>query len=376
MNEGASVRCTVSIRHPLLHDAPTPLRVLAWPAFENKTGNPYNRLLYEAVEDEGMEVAEFSLQRALWGSYDLWHLHWPDDFLSYRSPVTAAAYVGILLLLLVLARQKGTQIVWTIHDLGPHESHHPWLESIFWRFFPRLVDGFITLSDVGREAALRQYPSLRRVPGVVIPHGHYRPAYPEPVERDAARKEFDLDPDAPVAVYVGRIRPYKSVEPLVHAFRSVPDEDARLLVTGNPSGPAIERQIRRAASGEDRITLDLRFIPDDQIPVVLGAADLVVLPYEDILHSGSALLALSFHRPVLVPNRGAMSELQAHVGDEWVHTYEGRLTTDDLRDALSWARTADRPDEVPLDDLGWNRLAAQTVDLYERVRSGTAGNPA
>jgi hypothetical protein len=71
-----------------------------------------------------------------------------------------------------------------------------------------------------------------------------------------------------------------------------------------------------------------------------------------------------------------MSELQEHVGDEWVHTYEGRLTTEDLQDALSWARTADRPDEVLLDDLEWDRLAAQTVDLYERVRSGTAGNSA
>jgi len=351
----------------LTHEFQIPLRVLAWPAFDNKTGNPYNRLLYAAVEDQGVDVTEFSLQRALQGSYDLWHLHWPDDFLSYSSPVKAAGYVGALLLLMVLARQKGTQIVWTIHDLGPHESHHPWLESAFWRVFPHLVDGFITLSEVGREAALRKYPPLRRVPGAVVPHGHYRPAYPGPVSREAARAELDLPAGAPVAVYVGRIRPYKSVEPLVHAFRSVSDESTRLLVTGNPSGPAIERQIRRAADGDDRITLDLRFIPDHRIPVILGAADLVVLPYEDILHSGSALLALSFNRPVLVPNRGAMSELQRSVGDEWVNTYEGRLTPDDLRNALSWARSTDRSSEAPLADLEWENLAAQTVDLYQRV---------
>jgi glycosyltransferase involved in cell wall biosynthesis len=346
------------------------LKILAWPAFENKTGNPYNRLLYESVEEQGVEVEEFTLQRALRGDYDLWHLHWPDDFLSYPSPAKAVLYVAAQLSLTALARQRGTRVVWTIHDLGPHESPHPWLESIFWRLFPRMVDGFITLSEIGRDAALRRFPTLRSVPGAVVPHGHYRPAYPDPVPKAEAREELGLDAEAPVAVYVGRIRPYKSVEPLVHAFRSVPDDDARLLVTGNPAGPAIERQIRRAAEGDDRIDLDLRFIPDDRIPVVLGAADLVVLPYEDILHSGSALLALSFHRPVLVPNRGAMSELQADVGADWVHTYDGRLTPDDLTGALSWARTTDRPDRAPLDDLEWDALAEQTVALYDRVLDG------
>ena len=343
------------------------MKILAWPAFENKTGNPYNRLLYDAVAAQGVEVDEFTLQRALMGNYDLWHVHWPDDFLSYRSPLTAAAYVMAELVLMALARRRGTRVVWTIHDLGPHESYHPWLEGIFWRFFPRMVDGFVTLSEVGRSAALRRYPSLREVPGAVVPHGHYRPAYPDPMPRTAARERLGLNEDAPVAVYVGRIRPYKSVEPLVYAFRSVPNDDARLLVAGNPSGDAIERQIRRAARGDDRIDLDLRFIPDEHIPVVLGAADLVVLPYEDILHSGSALLALSFNRPVLVPNRGAMSELQADVGTDWVHTYDGRLTPDDVADALGWARADGRPDAAPLDDLEWEALAEQTVTLYDRV---------
>ena len=343
------------------------MKVLAWPAFDNKTGNPYNRLLYDAVEEEGVEVEEFTLERALNGGYDLWHLHWPDDFLSYRSPVKAAAYVLAELVLMVIARQRGTRIVWTVHDLGPHESHHGWLESIFWRIFPKLVDGFVTLSHTGREAARRQHPELKSLPSAVVPHGHYRPAYPEPIAKASARDQLGLPESDPVAVYVGRIRPYKSVEPLVHAFRKVPNADARLLVTGNPSGPAIKRQIRRAAMGDDRIHLDLRFIPDDEIPAILGAADLAVLPYEDILHSGSALLALSFNRPVLVPNRGAMAELQSQMGADWVMTYEGRITPGKIDAALEAARSADRPDRAPLDDLEWPTIAAQTIELYDRV---------
>jgi len=343
------------------------MTVLAWPAFENKTGNPYTRLLYEAVEEHGVEVEDFTLQRALRGGYDLWHLHWPDDFLSYRSPGTALAYVAAELALMAQARVRGTRIIWTIHDLGPHESPHPWLERVFWPLFLSMVDGYVTLSEHARDAALDRFPRLRSVPGAVVPHGHYRPAYPPPVSRGTARDRWGLSEDAPVIAFLGRIRPYKNVEGLISAFRGLEGPDARLLVAGNPSSDALADRIRSAAAADDRIQLVLRFLPEDEIPSLIGAADLVALPYEDILHSGSALLALSFDRPVLVPARGAMGELREEVGTNWVYPYDDPLRPADLQSALRAVRTEPRPDRAPLDDRSWGRLAQATVSLYERV---------
>ena len=343
------------------------MNVLAWPAFENKTGNPYTRLLYEAVQDRGVSVEDFSPTRALRGGYDLWHLHWPDDFLSYPSAWTAAAYVAAELALMALARARGTRIVWTIHDLGPHESPHPWLERFFWPLFLPMVDGYVTLSEHARTAALERWPRLRARPGAVVPHGHYRPAYPAPVPRAVAREEWGLPPDARVLVYVGRIRPYKNVPSLISAFRGLDDERARLLVVGNPSTEDLADRVRRAAAGDDRVRLTLRFLPEEQIPSVLGAADLVVLPYEDIVHSGTALLSLSFDRPVLVPGQGAMGELRRHVGENWVYTYDGSLGPTTLEAGLAAARSDRRGARAPLDHLDWSALAADTVALYRRV---------
>ena len=65
----------------------------------------------------------------------------------------------------------------------------------------------------------------------------------------------------------------------------------------------------------------------------LPATDLVVLPYRDILNSGSAVLALSFDRPVLVPRRGSLGDLQNHVGRQWVRTYEGDIGAAELEAA-------------------------------------------
>lgn len=346
-----------------------PLRVLAWPAFDNTTGNPYNRLLYEAMEAQGVQVDEFTPRRALLGTYDIWHMHWPDDLLSIRDKRDALLRVVGLVLLMAWTRLRGTRIVWTVHDLGPHESYHPVLETWFWRFFLPQVDGFISLSRHGKKMAERVFPALQDVPGFVVPHGHYRAAYPNTLSREQAREALDIEPDAPVLLYVGRIRRYKNVPHLVRIFRMVKDDAARLFIVGNPAERLLRRDIHKAAGGDPRIRLTLEFVPDDAMQGFLNAADLVVLPYEDILHSGSALLALSFNRPVLVPNRGAMSELQAQVGADWVRTYEGPLGPGDLTDGLQWAAATDRAETAPLDALEWPVLAEQTRKAYEAVQS-------
>ena len=44
------------------------------------------------------------------------------------------------------------------------------------------------------------------------------------------------------------------------------------------------------------------FVPDGEVQHYLLAADAVVLPFKEILTSGSAMLALSFGRPVVAPH--------------------------------------------------------------------------
>lgn len=355
-----------------MNDAsPMPLRVLAWPAFDNTTGNPYNRLLYEAVEEGGVAVDEFTPRRALTGRYDIWHMHWPDDLLSIRDAQAALVRMVGLLLLMAWTRLRGARIVWTVHDLGPHESYHPVLERWFWRLFLPQVDGFISLSRHGKAMARQVFSPLKDVPGIVVPHGHYRAAYPNTMDRRAARAALGLDPEASVMLYVGRIRAYKNVPHLVRTFREWEQPDARLLVVGKPVSKRLRRDIRAAAGADERVRLTLQFIPDEAMQQYLNAADLVVLPYQDILHSGSALLALSFDRPVLVPDRGAMSELQEQVGPEWVRTYDSPLTRGDLSRGLEWARDTQRAERAPLETLEWSVLAQETIDAYRTVLGDT-----
>ena len=65
-----------------------------------------------------------------------------------------------------------------------------------------------------------------------------------------------------------------------------------------------------------------------------GEAQLVVLPYRQMLNSGALLLALSLARPVLAPWSGANAAIAEEVGEGWLTLYRGELDAATLAAAL------------------------------------------
>ncbi len=348
------------------------MRVVAWPASEPE--NPYPGLLYAHLRARGAEVVPFSPWASWRHGADVWHIHWVDSMWNRPSALVAALRGLAILALMRLAGLRGTKRVWTIHNLQSHERYHPRLERWFWAAFTRRLDGYIALSTLGRELARERFPALRRIPGFVVRHGHYRGAYPATASREDARRRLGLPcaPQARVLAFVGRIRTYKDVPRLVRCLRASDDRDLHLIVAGRPSSPTLEREVREAAAGDERVRLFLGRIPDDEVQLYLRAADVVVLPYQEILNSGSALLALSFDRPVLVPDRGAMGELAELAGPEWVRTYRGELTPALLGTAAAWGVAARGRICTELARLDWDELATQTDRAFRAVLDAAA----
>jgi beta-1,4-mannosyltransferase len=343
------------------------LRIIARPGFGHRGANPYTWLLYSHLEARGVKVDDYGWRRLLRHRYDIWHLHWPEGHLNDRSAVLALRRTASELSLIRWARARGTRIVWTIHNLRAHEGYHPALEAVFWRDFIAHLDGHISLSRASQAQALARFPLLAALPGFVIPHGHYRTSYPAALDRAEARRALGLDPLARVVALVGYVRPYKNVPQLIQAFRELDAEDVVLLVAGECKSPELSDEIQRAAGRDRRIRLDLRFLPEDQVHRYLSAADLVAIPYREVLNSGSAILALSLDRPVLTPDAASIVELQEMVSPAWLRTYSGELTSAHLRAALEWVRHTPRPLSAPLTSLDWDRIADATLDAYRQV---------
>jgi beta-1,4-mannosyltransferase len=337
-----------------------PLRVLAWPIDRR---NPYTTSLYARM-DVRVRVERYSPGRIL-HRYDVWHVHWPESLLNIRNAALAAFKVRSFLAMIDLVRLRGGSVVWTVHNLKAHEALHPVLEANFWRRFVPRVDGVIALSETGLALAQERFPCLRELPAEVIPHGHYRDQYPRCEVN--ARAELGISSSARVILFFGAVREYKNVEGLVRAFREVKTPHALLVVAGAPNKAALTESIGKCAAGDSRVRLDLRFIESGQVTKYFAAADLVVLPYSRILNSGSALLALSFDRPVLVPELGSMLDLQREFGSEWVSVFSSDLDSAELERGLDWAAQPGRSICSFPEKYGWRNIRNETVRFYEKV---------
>jgi len=356
------------------------LRILAWPAFKKPTLRPYNALLYRSMQELGATVEEFTAWRVLSRRYDIVHLHWPEYCVNERGLLASLFWSCALFGAMCWARVRGGSVVWTVHNLGSHVQQHPTIERYFWRIFTALLNGYISLTDTGGERASQCYPSLRTIPGFVIPHGSLRDAYPGvDISREQARASLGIAPSARVLTFFGCVDPYKGVTELAEKFSALADDRAVLVAAGRCSLPPQERKrLEEIAARDRRILLHLEYIPHAEVTSYIRAADLIVLPYRTILNSGSAILALSLDRPVLVPEKGSMRELEEFAGADWVRLYTGELTSEalqrELDSAIGSATLRGRccALEAGWAGLGWKDLAQLTLNAYYSVMGATA----
>jgi beta-1,4-mannosyltransferase len=309
-------------------------RILAWP--RQMLLNAYFKTISDGLERHGWVVEDFTYLRALAGRYDVLHIHYPSFPFRNRWLPVALVRLFIAVALLSLASMRARKVAWTVHNLGDHERYHPWLEARFMAWFTDRVNLTIHLSESGRRAALERFPRLVRHPSVVIPHPYYKEASISPEARERAAEKLGLAAGGTVMLVFGMVRRYKNVPELLRVFSGLQGEHLRLIVAGSIIDAELEREIRQLAS-DPRIVLSLKQVSEVDLELYFSAASLVVAPYRDILNSGAAFLSLSRARPILVPNRGALAELQAKVGSDWVRLYRPPLTTGVLQAALDWA---------------------------------------
>lgn len=354
------------------------MKVLFLPDYT--AANAYQRALAGALRARGTTVAAeptgrrriVPLLQAVrrHGRPDVMHLHWTEPYISGGRADVSRLRVARTLAELRLLRRAGSRIVWTAHDLSRHDREVDDLELRFNRSLFALCGAVIVHCEAAREELLRALgpPGGARARVLVIPHGHYEGAYPDTVDRLEARHRLGLPSGGVTFAFVGWVRPYKGVEELVEAFRSLRPPDARLVIAGQPGSEAFAAGIARLAAGDDRVVTRFGFVPDDDLQLYLKAADVVALPYREIFTSGSVLLAMSFGRAVIAPQRGCIGET---LDDAGALLYDATDPAG-LAEALGRALTADLErmgahNHSRLPEFGWDRIADATLEAYRAV---------
>ncbi len=334
-----------------------------------RAASGYVDLVLEAAP-EGATLRFFSWRLALAGRYDVLHVHWPELLVRDSArPWLQVVKRRLLDLLLLRLRLTRTPLVWTAHNLSPHEAGSLAEERSLERLTGQVsVVVRLDTADARAPATPGLADDAETFP---IAHGHYRELYGHHPRRASEPGRL---------LHFGIIRPYKGVPALLEAFadlagtpgRGAPD--VHLSVVGHPH-PGQGEVVERAAAADPRVSATLAYVGDDVLVDEICRAQLVVLPYLGGMHNSGALLAaLSLDRPVLVPRSPTNTAMADEVGPGWVLQYDGDLDASVLAVALD--ATAQRPAQRPrLDARSGSAQRARYRAAYARAREITEGRP-
>jgi glycosyltransferase involved in cell wall biosynthesis len=356
---------------------------------------PYDRSLCAALARRGMEV-ELITSRFAYGPVPPAENYRVREAFYRRSEARAPGAPGRRAM--KLAEHVGDMVRYRRDGASADVVHYQWLPvpALDSRLLPPARPRILTAHGVLRREAWRTRPprSLRRLfarmdavvtlsrygagrlaqAGLpadrihVIPHGAFD--YLTRMADEAALREELGAVSAPVILCFGLIRPYKGIDVLLEAFRSV--RGAELWIVGRPLGVPLDslRELAERAPGTVRFVP--RFIPDREVAAYFRRADLVVLPHRDEEQSGVLYVALAFGKPLVMSDVGGFGEVAAHgagrlvpPGDPAPLAAAINALLDDPAERERLSRASREAAEGP---YSWDAVAARTLALYEELR--------
>lgn len=252
-----------------------------------------------------------------------------------------------------------------------------WLEALSARLLPRGRPQVLTLHNViRRERSARRLLDAMDAVIVhthhgaellgggsrvhVIPHGAFEHLTRRPSEHPLAPELARVE--GPVVLCFGVVRPYKGVDVLLEAFRSV--QDAELWIVGRPLGVKLEP----AAN----VRLVPRYVSDSELPAFFRRADLLVLPHRNVDVSGVLFAGLAFGKPMILSDVGGFRELvEAHGAGRLVPPGDpvalATAITELLADPAERERLGERARAAGTGPFSWDAVAARTEEVYRQV---------
>lgn len=210
-----------------------------------------------------------------------------------------------------------------------------------------------------------------------------------PGDRDQARRELGIEPDAVLLLFVGRVQPFKAPHVVIEAAAALaaqhPELDARLHVAilGGQSGtgypqpdylPDLARATGRAAA-----TRFAGSVSRTDLARWYRAADVLLVPSHNESFGLVALEALACGTPVVAARAGGLPVavgsagllVEGHDPSDWARAVAAIVGDPERRDHLS------RTGIDHARDFSWDHTARLLLAAYERALAAppTAGGP-
>jgi beta-1,4-mannosyltransferase len=349
------------------------IKVLVFP----KASNPYQDLLYNEIkknkdiniqylpytENDSVFLEllflPFHLLYFRFKGYKIFHLHWLYPFNlrnKYLSSIICVLYLKYIKLL-------GYKIVYTIHDLIPHDDI--FLSNLFMiKYVLGLSDANIALSKSTIDDIKKFY--LKNYKLHLIPIGNYIEIYENNITQKEAREKLNINNNTFVFLFFGRIEPYKGVITLINAFKSISHKKIKLIIVGKCDNANLRNKIIKNINSN--IILNLQYIPDRDIQIYFNSADIVVSPFQEITNSSTVLLAASFAKSLIAPKMGALNDLP----DTFCTFYDNKTKslTEAMEEVINNKYLIKKRGKYAINyanNLAWKNIADRTFLLYKEL---------
>ncbi|WP_251979413.1 glycosyltransferase family 4 protein [Salinibacter ruber] len=289
--------------------------------------------------------------------------------------------VGFELLLVKLAQQQGTRVVYTVHDLLPLDTNNETTEERR-RFATvyRQVDALICHTKTSQERLVKEFeidPSkIWR-----IPHGPLSLAQPthfEDSESMTIRSEdvTGVSEDVPTVLLFGVLRPYKGYDFLLNTWSKLQNriDDAQLVIVGSANDQIreeIESLVQEKEISES-VSRTYRYISDAELHAVIDAADVLVYPYRNITQSGALFAGMEEGKAIIATDVGGLGEtIRDGETGRLVGFGNHEQFADALVELLSDPEHRHRLGKAAREDLqtrlSWTEIAKQTRACYRAL---------
>ncbi len=270
--------------------------------------------MVQPLAEAGWQVHALDTLFSSWShfrSIRLVHLNWFENVTDSSYTNALYSFIKKMLLLLVL-RFTGKKLVWTMHNRMTHERRTGFFSRALTRRLFSQADAIVIHSEQSRALL-----AARGVQSKVhyIPHPDFINVYGPRVGQPPSGPRLSL-------LFLGVIKPYKNIELLIQAAGHFPDA-VSLTLAGKAYSDAYKRQIEKLAASASNVSLKAEFIPDHQLPVLIGQCDLLVLPYDlqSSLNSGTVLLGFSYGKTVICPRIGTLADMTAMQENFYTYHY-------------------------------------------------------
>jgi glycosyltransferase involved in cell wall biosynthesis len=193
---------------------------------------------------------------------------------------------------------RGIRTGYLVHNVIPHETR-PWDRSLA-KMALRQGDFFIVLSSRQQEMLQQLIPGAR---SELVEHPVYNFFADQKMNKAEARRKLGIPESLPIVLFFGIVRPYKGLSVLVEAVGQLAAEGEHIgLYIAGEFWEDVQKyrdQIERLKI-TDRVWIDNRYIPNEDVSIIFSAADVFAAPYTGGTQSGAVRVAMSHGLPVLI----------------------------------------------------------------------------